>query len=212
MAMLMARPSEAEITDVYSAQPLGQPRKEQGKMSNRRLGLLLTFFGTLFVPPVQAFWDPPYVTPAHPTTNDAVSINARLGVCDAFYHDPDYPKIATGGGNIRIVSIGFHNQPGDDACNLPTTLNTYQIGNFPPGSYTVTYDLYYMDFFGAYQYLNLGMVQFDVAAFPATTESAPTLNLFAISALALALAALGIIGMSKRKGAIPRCSLQSIDR
>lgn len=42
---------------------------------------------------VRAFWDPPYLTPAHPTAGDELSVNIHLGVCDAIYSRQGYPQI-----------------------------------------------------------------------------------------------------------------------
>lgn len=172
-------------------------------MLSRRLACLLALLVALFAGPAQAFWDPPYVTPTNPTANDVVSINEHLGVCDAFYSSPGYPQITRNGNDIEIVSAGFHNDPGDDACNLITGTITYALGKFPAGDYSVTYYLRYTNFFGQVLDLNLGVAQFTVVPATAAAESAPTLTTFGIAALVLALLALAVGKISTRRAALP---------
>jgi hypothetical protein len=177
---------------------------EQGwNMSNLRGAPLMALMLALFTQPVEAFWEPPYVTPAHPTANDVVSVNEHLGVCDAFYSSAGYPHITQSGNDIKIVSAGIHLSPGDDGCNLITGTITYSLGSFPAGDYSVTYYMRYQSYFGEILDLNLGVTRFTVAAIPAAAESVPTLTKPGISILALALLALAISGISKANAELP---------
>ena len=43
---------------------------------------MLALLLALFMAPAWAFLDPPYITPAHPTVGDAISVSIYGGQCD----------------------------------------------------------------------------------------------------------------------------------
>jgi len=55
-----------------------------------------------------AFIDPPWITPADPRAGEIVSVNIRMGICDAIAEEPGYPQITQEGNAIRIIEFGTH--------------------------------------------------------------------------------------------------------
>ena len=100
------------------------------------LALLLAFF-TRTVP---AFWDPPYIVPDSPSINDIVSLNIRMGACDALLSHPGYPEITRVGNAIRYVQWGDHSLL-SELCIYPTGTGTFGLGTFAPGTYSVSFDM-----------------------------------------------------------------------
>ena len=50
-----------------------------------RIVLVLVLACMLFAPGAQAFFDPPWITPAAPRAGEVVSVNIRDGLCDAIF-------------------------------------------------------------------------------------------------------------------------------
>ncbi len=61
----------------------------------------------------QAFWDPPFFTPASPSAGETVSINIRTGICDAIFNRDSFPRITQVGNTIHVVVYGVHWEPGE---------------------------------------------------------------------------------------------------
>lgn len=158
-------------------------------MLRNRLTLVLALLLALVSTTGHAFWDPPYITPANPATSDEVSVSVRLGICDSFYQRAGYPKITRDGNTIRIVNFGQHWDPGD-LCSFGIGTATYSIGAFVPGDYTLTVDLFYLDFFSQSQTLTLGVVAFTVTGAAPPAIPAPTTSPLGLLALILALSTL----------------------
>lgn len=134
-----------------------------------------------------AFFDPPYVTPAHPVAGETVSINVRMGVCDGIFNEPGFPRVTQNGSSVHIVVAGSHLDLGGELCSYPTGTGTFPIGSFTPGNYVVSFDLLYIDFFGQPQTLHLGDVPFTVARPAQPAVPAPTLNQLGLLTLTLAV-------------------------
>lgn len=145
-----------------------------------------------------AFWEPPYVTPTTPTAGEPVSVNVRMGVCDGIFNQPGFPRITQEGNALRIVVYGVHWEPGSELCSSPTGTGTYPIGAFPPGAYTVTFDLLYIDFFSQPQILHLGVVPFTVTGSAQAAVPTPSLSLLGLLALMLLLLGFALVALRSR--------------
>lgn len=145
-------------------------------------------FAMLFAQSANAFFDPPWITPAAPTSSESVSVNIRMGICDAIAERTGYPRITREGNTIHIVEYGHH-WDDDELCIYDTGTTTEAIGLFPPGDYAVTVDLFYQDFFGEPQILNMGLAPFTVTGVP---PARPVPAIGASGVLALLLLTLGL--------------------
>jgi hypothetical protein len=85
-------------------------------MLKHRIASVLALFFVVFAQSAQAFFDPPWITPAAPMVGDTVSVNIHGGICDAIFEAQDYPQITQQGNAIRFRNYGVHYQPGDELC------------------------------------------------------------------------------------------------
>ena len=93
------------------------------------MALLVAFLAQ----PAQAFIDPPWITPEAPRAGETVSVNIRMGICDAIFERPGYPQITQEGNAIRIVEYGHHWD--DDAlCIYSIGTSVDPIGAFHPAT------------------------------------------------------------------------------
>lgn len=138
-----------------------------------------------------AFWDPPFITPSSPAAGQDVSINIRIGQCDALISTPDYPQITQTGAQIRVVQWGQHWEPGE-LCTFDTTVAPLNIGSYQPGTYTVSLYMHYRDFFSDIFEIHLGDATFVVPAPAAAAAPAPSLGMAGGVLLALVLAAVAL--------------------
>ena len=118
---------------------------------------------------VQAFFDPPWITPASPREGQQVLLNVHGGTCDVFVERPGYPQVTQSGNDIRIVEYG-NRETFDDFCNYGIWTIIEPIGIFPPGSYTLTVDFTYDNYPFGYETITLGVVPFTVTG---ATPAAP---------------------------------------
>lgn len=158
-----------------------------------RIVLILALVLVLAAPDVYAFFDPPWITPAAPRAGDTVSVNIRMGVCDAIAFNPIYPQVTQNGSAIRILEYGDH-VTFQDFCIFDIGTAVDQIGAFPPGDYTVTVDFLYDDFLYGPTIINLGVIPFTVSgetpAQPIPASSPPALFALLLLVFGLALYAL----------------------
>ena len=121
----------------------------------------------LFTQLAQAFVDPPTLSPANPTEGQTVSVNIRIGVCDAFVEQTGFPQITQSVNAIRILIPSIHAFD-SSFCNFGTGTAIDSIGAYPPGSYTVQVDRTYTAVGPTRTIVeNLGILPFTVAALPA---------------------------------------------
>ena len=147
------------------------------------LGLAVLFL--LFAQGAQAFFDPPWITPAVPRAGETVSVNIHGGVCDGIFSRPGYPQITQQGNTVRLLEYGHH-WDDVDLCIYGIGTLVEPIGSFPPGDYVLNVDLMYPDFFGEPQILNIGVVPFSVTG--ATPPiSVPTFSLAGLLTLVLVM-------------------------
>jgi hypothetical protein len=130
-------------------------------MFKRSIEVTLALSLALGVRTAEAFFDPPWVTPAAPRVGDVVSVNIHGGICDAIFQWPGYPQITQHGNSIHVVEYGQHWET-VDLCVFGTGQLVEPIGSFPPGDYVVTVDLNYEDFLYGPSTLNIGTVPFTV--------------------------------------------------
>lgn len=69
------------------------------------------------MPNAHAVFDPPWITPAAPTTSDIVSVSIQGGGCDAIVERPGYPQVTRNGNQIHVIVYGVRAY--DDWCILP---------------------------------------------------------------------------------------------
>ena len=130
----------------------------------------------LDAPSALAFFDPPWITPASPTSNDVVSVNITGGICDSIFFRQGFPQIIQHGHAIRILEYGHH-WDDLDLCIYDVGTLAAPIGTFPPGDYTVTVDFVYEDYPFGYSTTTLGVVPFAIAgATPAAPVPALTVS------------------------------------
>jgi len=118
---------------------------------------------------VQAFFDPPWITPAAPRAGEVVSVNIRDGVCDAIFEHPGFPQITRQGNSIHLIEYGDRAATGD-LCVYDTGHLVQPIGAFSAGDYVVTVDFTYENYPFGYETTTLGIVPFAVVA---ATSAAP---------------------------------------
>ena len=108
----------------------------------------------------QAFFDPPWITPAAPRAGETVSVNIRGGICDGVFEHPGFPQITRQGNSVRLLEYGHH-WDSSDLCIYDIGTLAQPIGAFPPGNYTLTVDFVYPDVLGP-TVITLGSVPFAV--------------------------------------------------
>jgi hypothetical protein len=148
--------------------------------------LCLLLLVAFFARPAQAFFDPPWITPATPTAGETVSVNIRGGICDSIFERPGYPQITQNGNAICIVEYGHH-WGFEDFCVYEIETLTRPIGAFPPGDYTLTVDFTYSDFLPAPTIVTLGVIPFTVTGAPTAATPVPVFGPIGLLALTMAL-------------------------
>jgi hypothetical protein len=155
----------------------------------RRIVLILALVLVLAAPSAHAFFDPPWITPAAPRAGEVVSVNIRMGICDAIVFRPGYPQITRAGSAIHIVEYG--NRVSSDLCIYPTLTTTESLGDFLPGNYVLTVDFVYDDYPLGFTTITLGVIPFIVtgatvaAQIPTSTTLGRSVLLILISGSAL---------------------------
>ncbi len=138
-------------------------------MLNRSLPTAVALLVASMSTNAQAFFDPPWITPAAPKAGEVVSVNMRMGICDARVEHPGYPQITRQGNAIRLLVYGHHWET-QDLCVYPVGQGAESVGAFPLGDYSVTVDFTYDNYPFGYETISLGVVPFTVAG---ATSAAP---------------------------------------
>jgi hypothetical protein len=161
---------------------------------SRTTSIVITWMLALTSSSAQAFFDPPWITPATPRVGQVVSVTIREGICDAIVEHPGFPQITQQGNAIRILEYGHH-WDDVDLCIYNVGTLTQPIGSFAEGSYTLTVDFVYPDILGPTT-ITLGTIPFDVSGVvPAT----PVPALTAPARLALLILLLGVAVCARRR-------------
>jgi hypothetical protein len=108
-------------------------------MFKRFIKATLAFSFAFAGPSAQAFFDPPWITPAEPTAGQTISVNIHGGICDVFVDAPGYPRITIRGNTIHIVRFGWH-EGFQDFCIFGDWTMVDALGSFPSGNYVVAVD------------------------------------------------------------------------
>jgi hypothetical protein len=172
-----------------------QASEKRGMFQHRAASLLIVLFAFV-AQTAHAFIDPPWITPAEPRAGEIVSVNIRMGICDATVFRPGYPQITRDGNTIRLVEYGHHWD--GELCVYDIGTLTEPIGAYPPGDYTLTVDLIYQDYFGTPQILNIGAVPFTVRGAPPAAP-VPMLDPLGLFALMVLLSGLGVWMLRTRR-------------
>jgi len=145
----------------------------------------------LFPTSARAFLDPPYITPANPTVGAPISVNIYGGVCDLADSGPVWPPPVTQeGSNITILLTGSH-QTDPEWCYFSVGTETYPVGAYGAGSYTLDVERRYPSVTGVWVHETLGIIPFIVSGpIPTQTKAAPALGIVGASVLILVLMAL----------------------
>ncbi|GAA0708013.1 hypothetical protein [Dokdonella soli] len=175
-------------------------------MFKRCVAPMLALFFAFSAQSAHAFLNPPYLTPAHPTPSDTVSVNVYGGQCDAFTGSPVLPVVTQLGNAITLVSTGAHS---DDPlfCVFGVGTETIPIGSYAIGSYTVTVIWRYTDFIGNNVQQTLGVLPFTVTAPPPTPVALPTLGGAALSILLFALIGFAAWALRSQRLGLPLVAL-----
>jgi hypothetical protein len=146
----------------------------------------------------QAFVDAPTLSPANPTESQTVSVNIRVGECDALGEVPGYPKITQTGNAIRILLDSVHvSYP--EFCNIIVGVRTFPLGTYPAGSYTVQVDRTYEAILPTRTIVEtLGILPFTVAGSPAPAVL-PTTGSIALLALFMSILLIAAPALSRRQ-------------
>ena len=166
-------------------------------MSLRHIAPVLMFVLALASRDAQAFFDPPWITPAAPRAGELVSVNIRGGGCDAILEWPGYPQITRNVNSVRLVEYGA--RAPDGWCIFGEGVLSEPIGAFPPGDYTLTVEMIYDDFLYGPTIMTLGVVPFTVTG-TTTAAPIPSTGLFGQFAILFLISGLAIGALRNRRG------------
>ena len=162
-----------------------------------RIASALVLLFALVAQTAQAFFDPPWITPDTPRAGEIVSVNIRMGDCDARVEHPGYPQITRQGNMIRLLVYGHHWET-QDLCIYPIGVGTEAIGAFPEGDYTLTVDFFYDNYPYGYATITLGVIPFTVTG-AAPAAPVPTTSLLGLVALLFLLPSLAVWILRNRR-------------
>lgn len=122
--------------------------------------LVLAGMVFLNIETAKAFFDPPQIVPALPTTDSVIDVRVRAGVCDSFLTTgPEDRELELIGNRVVIRALGFSTE--DLAqCNAPPLTFRYRIGKLPAGNYQL--ELYRIQFEAPEQVDLVGTAEFTV--------------------------------------------------
>jgi len=157
----------------------------------------ITLLFAFVAPAAQAFIDPPWITPEAPRAGETVSVNIRMGICDAIIFRPGYPQVTQVGNAIRILEYG-NRIDFQDFCIYPIGTLSEPIGAFAPGDYTVTVDFTYENYPFGYATITLGVIPFTVTG-DAPAAPVPTSSPSGLLALLLLMSGLALWTLRTRR-------------
>ena len=146
-----------------------------------------------------AFLDPPYITPANPEAGELVSVNIYGGECDLADGGVIWPPpVMQQGNELAILLTGVHEED-PEFCYFGVGTETYPVGAYAPGAYTLRVDWRYSTFSG-WATETLGIIPFTVAGAPLPQPfESPTLGAASLGGLLLALVATALRALRSRK-------------
>ena len=160
---------------------------------------LLSFALALFAQNASAFLDPPYITPANPTSSDTISINVYGGECDVLNIGIVPPVVKQKSSEVAVLFTGIHE--GDpEWCYFSLTTESFPIGPYSPGTYTLDVERRYGNVFGSWTQETLGVIPFTVSGVPLQQPiEAPVLSIVGFASLLLAVFAAALLTLRARK-------------
>lgn len=171
-------------------------------MLSRGIAILAIAWLALFAQSAQAFFDPPWITPEHPAAGETVMVNIHYGVCDAIFGEEGYPQITQEGSAIRMRWFGQHWPEGSSSlCIYPISTFVTPLGVYPAGSYTLTIELAYYDYFDGPSIRTIGVVPFTVAAAAAPAAPVPAVGWVGAAILVMLLLGLSLWKRPTRRAA-----------
>jgi hypothetical protein len=151
----------------------------------------------VFTPRAFAFIDTPYISPSNPDAGTTISVNSYRGVCDVLNIGIVPPAIEQHGANITILFTGIH-EDDPEFCYYGTGTETYPIGAFPPGSYTLDVKRRY-DTFSGWVTQTLGVIPFTVAGVPPQAPvEAPATGDTSLAVLLMTLTSMAWLALRQR--------------
>jgi hypothetical protein len=173
-------------------------------MSLRRTIVVLPFLLFVLSRPASAYVGPPYISPAEPTANEAISVNMYGDECDVVDDGIVWPPPVTQSGNVITISFTGIHEEDPEFCYFGVGTGTYPVGTFPAGSYTLKVERRYGTPFGTWAHETLGIIPFTVTGAPAAQPiSAPTLSKAGLATLLLVMFGAALRAMRRR--ARPHC-------
>jgi hypothetical protein len=167
-------------------------------MLNKPSRLLIVLAFVLLSQMANAFVDPPTLAPASPTESQTISVNIRVGQCDALGEMPGYPQITQTANAIRILLDSYHAFFAE-YCNIIVGVRTFPLGTYPAGSYTVQVDRTYEAILPTRTIVEtLGILPFTVAGSPAPAVL-PTTGSIALLALFMSILLIAAPALSRRQ-------------
>jgi hypothetical protein len=109
------------------------------------------------IPSAEAGFDPPWITPAAPTTNDVVSVSIHGGGCDGILEQAGYPQV-TRNATKFVSSRSYQNWR-----IYPAGTYTMPIEKFTAGDYTLKVDFAYDGYPFGLTTDTLGVIPFTVS-------------------------------------------------
>ena len=167
-------------------------------MFKQRVAPVLALVLACFAPLAHAYFDPPWITPEDPRAGETISISIHGGICDVILEATGYPQTLLEGNEIRFIVAGAHVED-LNWCIYGEGTYTRPVGSYPPGTYRLTAEMRYTDFFGMPAVLNIGSVSFTVRGLPPTPVSAT--GSIALTVLLALLAGIAIYATRRTRGA-----------
>lgn len=163
----------------------------------RRVVLGWALTSAFAMPSADAVFDPPWITPAAPTTSDIVSVSIRGGGCDAIVEHPGYPQVTRNGHQVHVVEYGVRAY--QNWCIYPIGTSTIPIGKFAAGDYIVTVDFAYDGYPFGLTFDTLGVIPFTVSG-AALPTPVPSLTILWRSVLLMLLFGVACCDLAVRRG------------
>lgn len=171
--------------------------QKESAMQRKFMRSLIVLTLVLLSQLANAFVDPPTLSPTNPTEGQTVSVNIRVGQCDALPATvPGYPQITQTGNALRILLYSL-NQYDPEFCIYPTLMTTTAAGTYPAGSYTLQVDRTYSSRNGPVVE-TLGTLPFIVTAGP-QPASLPAISLGGLVALMAIILLIAVMVLRHRQ-------------
>ena len=167
-------------------------------MRFHRLGKVLVVALAMCAARASAFLDPPYITPVNPMAGEMISVNIYGGECDVADDGVVWPPPVTQEGNgVTILLTGIH-EDDPEWCYIGIGTQSFRLGSYPPGSYTLDVERRYMTVFGTWHQETLGVISFVVSGGP-TSQPVEALALNVAGLVGLLLALIAAAGFALRR-------------